>query len=239
MGTIARSTKTATGTVNFGANTSAKSSEVNTDLNTIITVINGNLDNDNIKASAGILGSKLDLSAISGTIVLTGSLTTDTLTTDNLQLTTSTLVTAIFDEDTMASNSATALATQQSIKAYVDTKTGYVASGNFTRDISTTGTQAISGLGFQPKAVILFAAIEGTASSSKGFSNGTTHGAMHTNLSGTADNYDILQLYAIWIDRGSSNIAQATVAMGSDGFTLTWTKTNSPTGTAEIIYLAI
>ena len=35
----------------------------------------------------------------------------------------STEVTSIVDEDTMTSNSATALATQQSIKAYVDTQT--------------------------------------------------------------------------------------------------------------------
>ena len=37
-----------------------------------------------------------------------------------LQLGTSTTVTAVLDEDNMASDSATSLATQQSIKAYVD-----------------------------------------------------------------------------------------------------------------------
>jgi hypothetical protein len=40
--------------------------------------------------------------------------------TTSLQLGTSTVVTAVLDEDNMASDSATALATQQSIKAYVD-----------------------------------------------------------------------------------------------------------------------
>jgi len=42
--------------------------------------------------------------------------------TTSLQLGTSTTVTAVLDEDNMASNSATSLATQQSIKAYVDSK---------------------------------------------------------------------------------------------------------------------
>lgn len=41
---------------------------------------------------------------------------------DSLTLTSGATVTAILDEDTMSSDSATALATQQSIKAYVDTQ---------------------------------------------------------------------------------------------------------------------
>ena len=44
--------------------------------------------------------------------------------TTSLQLGTSTTVTAVLDEDNMASDSATALATQQSIKAYVDAQVG-------------------------------------------------------------------------------------------------------------------
>ena len=44
--------------------------------------------------------------------------------TTSLELGTTTVVTAVLDEDNMASDSATALATQQSIKAYVDSKVG-------------------------------------------------------------------------------------------------------------------
>ena len=44
--------------------------------------------------------------------------------TTSLQLGTSTTVTAVLDQDDMASDSATSLATQQSIKAYVDSKVG-------------------------------------------------------------------------------------------------------------------
>ena len=59
--------------------------------------------------------------------------------TTSLQLGTSTTVTAVLDEDNMASNSATSLATQQSIKAYVDAQVGsfdtlaeVLANGNTT-----------------------------------------------------------------------------------------------------------
>ena len=44
--------------------------------------------------------------------------------TTSLQLGTSTVVTAVLDEDNLGSNSATSLATQQSIKAYVDSQVG-------------------------------------------------------------------------------------------------------------------
>lgn len=48
---------------------------------------------------------------------------------------------SILDEDNMASNSATSLATQQSIKAYVDTEIGNISDGDTTYGIST-GTTA-------------------------------------------------------------------------------------------------
>ena len=59
MATIIRGTKIATGTVNFGASTKAKSAEVNTDFNTVYAAFNGNIENDNIKAGAEISVSKL------------------------------------------------------------------------------------------------------------------------------------------------------------------------------------
>jgi hypothetical protein len=73
MGTIVRGTKSATGTVLFGADSIAKAAEVNTDFTTLYTEINGSLDNDN-----------LDLSAISQTAGFTGTLTADKLTVATL-----------------------------------------------------------------------------------------------------------------------------------------------------------
>ena len=68
-----------------------------------------------------------------------GTFTTLNVST-SLQITTGATVTTILDEDDMASDSATALATQQSIKAYVD---GNSYTGAFT--IVTTNTTVAAG----------------------------------------------------------------------------------------------
>ena len=65
---------------------------------------------------------------------------TGTVVLENLKIGTSgSTVTTILDEDNMATNSATALATQQSIKAYVDSEISGV-SGASTGDITFTGS---------------------------------------------------------------------------------------------------
>lgn len=54
-------------------------------------------------------------------------------------------VTTVLDEDTMASDSATALATQQSIKAYVDANGGGAVEFIETQDFSSTATADFTG----------------------------------------------------------------------------------------------
>ena len=82
-------------------------------------------------------------------IDVTGAITTNT----SLNIASSTTVTGILDEDNMASNSATKLATQQSIKAYVDAQVGTVdtlaevlGNGNTTgsNNIIVTAGQSIT-----------------------------------------------------------------------------------------------
>jgi len=62
---------------------------------------------------------------------------------DGLSGTGSVTITDILDEDNMASNSATKLATQQSIKSYVDTQVATIPSGDITG--VTAGTQLTGG----------------------------------------------------------------------------------------------
>lgn len=71
-------------------------------------------------------------------------------------------ISSILDQDTMTSNSATALATQQSIKAYADTKARLV-TGTYTGD--GAATQAITGLGFQPKFLRIWESESASATS--------------------------------------------------------------------------
>ena len=64
---------------------------------------------------------------------------TGTVVLENLKVGTGATVTTILDEDNMASNSATALATQQSIKAYVDAEISGVSTAS-TGDLAITGS---------------------------------------------------------------------------------------------------
>ena len=77
---------------------------------------------------------------VTGTLAVTGALSSAT----SLALATGATVTGILDEDAMGTNSATQLATQQSIKAYVDAQDAAIASDtltltNKTFDVEGTG----------------------------------------------------------------------------------------------------
>jgi hypothetical protein len=72
---------------------------------------------------------------------------TGTVNISSLTLASGASVTAINDEDTMSSNSATALATQQSIKAYVDGEIGAIAAGSSITQGNSNVTVADTGTG--------------------------------------------------------------------------------------------
>jgi len=105
------------------------------------TIIGG--DTLNVIGSGGITATvsatdTLTIAADSSITTLTGSqvLTNKTLTSAVLNIGIS--GTALLDEDTLSSNSATQVATQQSIKAYVDTEIGNLSSTLTIRDDSST-----------------------------------------------------------------------------------------------------
>jgi hypothetical protein len=64
---------------------------------------------------------------------------TGTINLTNLKLATGATVTGILDEDNMSTDSATQLATQQSIKAYVDTQVATVPTGDITSVVAGDG----------------------------------------------------------------------------------------------------
>jgi hypothetical protein len=71
--------------------------------------------------------------------VFQGNLSANTIATNSINLGSTTTVSSVLDEDTMTSDSATALATQQSIKAYVDTQVATVPVGDITEVTAGTG----------------------------------------------------------------------------------------------------
>lgn len=112
-----------------------------------------------------------------------------------------------------------------------------------SRDMTAAnGTQAVTGVGFQPD-VVIFESICGAYSNkvchSHGFDNGTDHECnfivVQTNQ-GTHNGS-----YSIFLMEDASNYQRAYISsMDEDGFTLTWDKQGSPaSGTGYVTYMAL
>src|SRR5210317_2159705 len=93
--------------------------------------LDGTANIDSLVADTADINAGTVDAVIGGTTPAAGTFTTLTANT-SLALASGATVTSILDEDTMTSDSDTALATQQSIKAYVDTEIAAVPIGDIT-----------------------------------------------------------------------------------------------------------
>jgi hypothetical protein len=112
--------------------------------------------------------------------------------------------------------------------------------GSFTRDIATAtpSTQAISGVGFKPSSVLIIGTVPGTPKTSWGVSDLTTDKSVLDYGSISAGTYSF-STYVVYLQPGTTAYANADLtSFDNDGFTLTWSKTGSPTGVAELLYMA-
>ena len=102
-----------------------------------------------------------------------------------------------------------------------------------TRDLTTaTGSVAYTGVGFVPTSIKAFGVVDGTAFVSEGFSDSTkTSQCVYQYGSNTWS----MSAGLLAMSPTISAYQIATVASyDADGFTLTWTKTSTPTGTATV-----
>ena len=106
-----------------------------------------------------------------------------------------------------------------------------------TRDMTAAaGTVAYTGLGFKPSAVIAIAIIN----SSQSFNIAVCGSDVSQNvgINQYAANTLIISSYIVNIETSAGvNQYASLLSYDPDGFTLTWGKTSTPTGTANIIFL--
>lgn len=116
-----------------------------------------------------------------------------------------------------------------------------VYSGSTTRNTTTaTGTQAITGVGFKPQAIVFFVCQNDAAGeASWGVDDGASHHLIFDYHNTTANAYYHDDVLSIRCWQGSSDYYDGKLdSFDSDGFTVHWTKTGSPTGTITIAYIA-
>jgi hypothetical protein len=215
----------------YVAGTTAAAAAVNSNENIIVNEINGNLDNNNIKASAGIVDSKLaqiTTSAKVSTTAITGVL--DEASIGTISGSNKVYGTALISLPNIASGAgvipfANLFGVQNKI-------------GQIIFDLATTNSNlTVSGVGFKPNAVIFLSAKNtGEVSYSLAFSNGTSSNGVFQNASGQLDGSNGNAI--VYTSGANTNVASIS-AMNSDGFVLNWTKTNVPTGNFYINYLAL
>lgn len=110
-----------------------------------------------------------------------------------------------------------------------------------TRDMTAaSGSVAYTGAGFKPTCIICLAGISGATECSIGFSDAAV-GSFVLGLQATTPNTSPngAQLIRL-LDATAANDQVATLASyDADGFTLTWTKIGTPTGTATLYFLCL
>ena len=152
----------------------------------------------------------------------TGSVTADSLATDSVD--SAELIDGAIDASHLASGVGVT----------------NVKTGNFSKNSAdATADVAYTGIGFEPTGVIFFVPEHTTDEMSWGFDDGTSpKGIIHRGY--TAAGTFLQGVFSIDPKQDGSNYMTGVIkSFDSDGFTVTYTKTGSPTGSFAGIYMAI
>jgi len=112
--------------------------------------------------------------------------------------------------------------------------------GSFQRDLTTaSGTQSITDTGFQPRLVFFLAGVTTTSAMSIGIDDGTNSFRIFDRNPDGANTYGTASGTSIVLMTATSAYQTGVItSLNSNGFTVSWSKVGSPTGTADIFYLA-
>lgn len=118
--------------------------------------------------------------------------------------------------------------------------------GSFSRDTTiASGTQAVTGVGFKPRAIIFFACQDGSGEASFGFSDINLTGTSGENgvvnsRTATSPGTFFSNAASIYAFESAGNTYSGSIdTLDDDGFTITWTRVGTPSGTLEVTYLAL
>jgi len=141
------------------------------------------------------------------------------------------------DSDTLVALAAAQVLTNKTIASHLAYADGRYKVATYTYDVSTaSGNQTLTGVGFTPTAAVLLGTINNSIVASVGFTTGSVGNAINQN--GTAGNWGVPgNPNCIWLVVTAGNGAYASMTFNSDGGVLAWTKSGTPTGTANIIVL--
>lgn len=118
------------------------------------------------------------------------------------------------------------------------TLTGQRVAGTFTRDLSlASGTQAVTGVGFTPQSARFIFAVNTDVRHGMGFSVGTAHRCITVTTGPVAGVTASNSIY-VTDASGSNYVVGYVSSWDASGFTITWTKVGSPTGTLTIYFEA-
>jgi len=111
---------------------------------------------------------------------------------------------------------------------------------SFQRDLTTaSGTQSITDTGFQPRLVFFLAGVTTTSAMSIGIDDGTNSFRIFDRNPDGANTYGTSSGTSIVLMTATSAYQTGVItSLNSNGFTVSWSKVGSPTGTADIFYLA-
>jgi len=109
--------------------------------------------------------------------------------------------------------------------------------GIFSHDVSTTGPQSITGIGFRPGSLSLLGVIPNSHAVTMAMSDFSTTGGIYNNTA-ESPGWDTTGVLRFKTGSGVSATFTLNATPDSDGFTGTWEKFGSPTGIAYIYYLA-
>jgi hypothetical protein len=111
---------------------------------------------------------------------------------------------------------------------------------SITRDLATaSGDVAYTGVGFQPTSIVALSVLSSTHGNSVGFADSSKTGRGVAQYTTTAYTETTSPIHIYTGSAGDTYQSAVVLSYDADGFTLTWTKTGSPTGTAAIYLLCL